>query len=60
MTNANETHGADRKATTRYIWVTRYEGEPSGLERNDDASSIKNFPRAFLPMRELEDSPMEP
>lgn len=56
MTSSNETQMSDRKAGTRYIFLTRYETETSSdRESNEATGSTKNFPRAFIPMSELEE-----
>lgn len=57
MTNNEQTQLSDNKSRTRYVCLTRYEMETgSDWESNDSAGSMKNFPRAFIPMEELEES----
>lgn len=56
MNDSKPTQGSEKKSGTRYIRITKYEDETSGVGRND-TSSMKNFPRAFIPMKELEESP---
>lgn len=56
MTSSRSTQMSDQKAGNRYIWLTRYENEASiDPESNDTAGSVKNFPRTFIPMEELEE-----
>jgi hypothetical protein len=57
--NGKETRN-DEKSGTRYVWLTRYQVEGSGLGNgSNDTGSMKNFPTAFLPMQELEEPPLE-
>ena len=57
VTKSVQTHTSDKKSGTRYIWITRYGIETgSDLESNDTAGSVKNFPRTFIPMSELEET----
>ncbi len=57
MTSSKQTRMSDKKAGTRYVWITRYETETgSDPESNDTTGSTKNFPRTFIPMEELEES----
>jgi hypothetical protein len=57
MTNSNRAQSFEKKPRTRYIRLTKYELE-TGCDREskDGAGSMKNFPRAFIPMEELEES----
>lgn len=56
MTNGEPNQNAEQRAVTRYGWLTRYDGDPSGDREGEDTGSMKNFPKAFLPMSELDES----
>jgi hypothetical protein len=59
VTNDKETQGADEKCGTKYGWITKYEVETGDGLGNNDMGSMKNFPRAFIPMKELSESPFQ-
>jgi hypothetical protein len=50
------TQNSDEKPGTKYLFITRYEVETSGDLETNGTSSVKNFPRTFIPMKELEES----
>jgi hypothetical protein len=50
------TQNSDENPGTKYLYITRYEVETSGDLESNGAGSIKNFPRTFIPMKELEES----
>lgn len=60
MRNRTESQNEIKEPRTRWGPLTRYESETSiGLESHGTPSSMKNFPRTFIPMRELEETPMD-
>jgi hypothetical protein len=57
MRNSEQTQVPDEKSGTRYILVARYENRTSGdLESNLAAGNMKNLPRTFISMNELDES----
>jgi hypothetical protein len=57
MTNEKQDRNSVKEARTRWSPSTRYEIEISGgLESNEAAGNMKNFPRTFIPTNELEGS----
>lgn len=50
------TQNSDEKPGTRYAAATRYEIDTSGDLESNGTGSVKNFPRTFIPMDELEES----
>jgi hypothetical protein len=59
MTNSKQSQRSDEKSGSRYISLRRYEANAgSDPARNDTNGSMKNFPREFIPMKELEESPL--
>jgi hypothetical protein len=51
-----QNRNSDAKSGARYVWLTRYENEASRDLENSGSGSIKNFPKTFIPMKELEES----
>lgn len=41
---------------TRFAWFSKYEDAPGELQNDHSIGSVKNFPKAFIPMEELEES----
>lgn len=54
MENRN-LQNVEKHAVTRFLILTKYDGE-SSIEQESDTGGMKNFPKAFIPMRELEES----
>jgi hypothetical protein len=56
VTEQERTQKTNRKFATRYIFITRFEGETNGESESNDRGSMKNSPLGFIPMTELEET----
>lgn len=59
VTEHERIRNTDRKSGSRFIYITRFEGETSGESENDDRGSMKNSPLGFIPMAELEEGALQ-
>ena len=57
--NSKNTQFSDKQPGTRYFVFTRYDETGGELESNGTTGSMKNFPRVFIPMEELQESSLE-
>ena len=56
MTNSLPNHSSSKESGARYILFTRYDIEgDTDPEGSETSGTVKNFPKTFIPMKELED-----